>query len=521
MLYCYENFTPNNDNSVYYLSGNFYNYLSFIDNNYLYTQIDTDNYRIDNNIVRLPASITNLHNITYFYEDITHRFYIVKNYTPFPNYVEFEVETDLWATFIYEANFNKIRLLRSNRNIGDIGIYDDIKYTVDSESIIPISEVDDLIVDSDGTISEDDAYAVIVASFTRPIGMFGIYFDNDKLSFTTVLATSLKNFRIYAKEYTSTSVLDNVNAVDIALDIVGGIYNAQLYQTTDNVTCMVNSMYIVPYNFIEINEDVPSITGISKGFYSQGNDIFVRMQHIKNDTKLIDVNIDNEIIDANKRYYVGTKNSGLNVKHFYGKNNVYYKCVPQANGLKIDVGQGDIHKDITSAFECTMTVNNATETSLQKTSKFIGVASSVLTTVFSTATALATKNPSSLAIAGGLVASGLSTASQILPNENIMREINSGDGASTYYTSISQRIASPFVITSFYSWTNEEDNAKIYGLNYDIYIASLNTLQQYSLIHGASNDYIKAECEVSNIPTDIASYIYNKLANGIFVKFII
>ena len=82
-------------------------------------------------------------------------------------------------------------------------------------------------------------------------------------------------------------------------------------------------------------------------------------------------------------------------------------------------------------------------------------------------------------------------------------------------------VRSPYVITTYESARDEEENAKIYGLNYHEYVSQLSVLMSdtnYPKINEYYRDFLQCECELTNVCKDDADYITNELRRGIFIE---
>ena len=149
-LILYANFTPNQDGNTYYYYNDVLGYFNGPLSNLTNIRIDLDNYRINNNIIKVKKDAIigfDVKQATYAIdaeigESATsrsiHKCYFISSYEEL-DYFVFHVEVDIWGTYIKYAQLSNINVTRCNRNIGN-GAYDRIDKTIikqgDEDAII-------------------------------------------------------------------------------------------------------------------------------------------------------------------------------------------------------------------------------------------------------------------------------------------------------------------------------------------------------------------------------------------------
>lgn len=507
----FTDFNPNTHNSIFYYADTKTDFVNWLMNNSVYAVYDHDNYRIDNDIIRLSKDQNKNVHMKYFYDENTEAFYNVIDVQISSNYFEYRVKKDYWGTYINEAKFSKFSIKRSNRDIDNLGYYDEIKYTSNVFDNIRFAADE----------KETEYEAVIVAGVAVDSDLFGL---GGKATKVVIVTCSLSQFRLIASQQgISQPILDVTTGIELCSDIIGGIYEAAIWNTSNYFKAALLKCYIVPKALVEWNTNRTSIRFHTRSYFTGGNIVDVSCQYVLPITKTFEVR--HQCLPE-AQYFVGSLNNGLLVRRHYNQNIFRYRFEYTTNSVNVYVEVGDEQKDITKNFELAITENNATATNLEKTQMGLNVGIQVLSTAISSIGAIALGGGAlgALTAAGGIMKTGMGIAANTMNKNEPMHAINGGNAANTYYTTYAvDYLACPFVINEYAA---ENDRIKQYYSNYGLIydnvqkIFRLADLQIYPLILAADKDYIEADTLITNIPINAAEFITNELSKGITLQFI-
>ena len=524
-LYLFNNISPNVDKGLFYCFDTPKEYLEYLIESRQPIIIDLNNYRINTNIVKVaPIDNIDFSKITYIVDaDLTatnqyFRCYFVNSFDFVSDYYTFNCSVDLWGTYIYDARLNNVIITKCNRNIG-IGIYDNIIATNDYIEIE--STWDDPSIepglDSDGTISDKKVSIVFLLQYNVAQAAFG----NDKITKTELFSISLNELK--SKAVDIDAFFDNFSSVEIAVDIIGGVYGVTTTSIGEN-DAQVLKAWLVDNYYIDVGKDTigHGITLKTKSIFTKGQVLSIDVLHVNPSIKYSDFTIEN--YDINKIYYAGVFNNGLKLQRFTTKDLVYYNYyIVGDDDIKVIISQGENQKDISSAFEVLLTTNSATETGIRKIARAITNSSKMISSM---------KKAESKS---GVVSAGITgLASMVDMSADFESAIGGGDGCTTFYRDqykvMNKTLCeAPYKVTLFTSIENEDENARRYGANFKEAINGSNSIGHIAdyvytfewLGNIANTDFnnvfIQLQCSVEEIPTEASNFIKQVLASGIYI----
>lgn len=477
MIEVYKNILPNYAENTHYFFNNVPDYLSTLGVPFL--RFENDNSIINGNIatIELP-SVADLDNITYIAWNNrgVYRFYFVRSAIYQSGYAIFTLEVDLWATYMEHATFSNIRVTRCNRNIGT-GIYDNIAATEGRE----FSRV------SASDLTVDNLAIVYVVAFAT--GISSILVNN--------AGTSMG---VFVQEMTDDARAEGRNLFDWWLEVVSGIYAAQA--TIGDLDANVLRAYIVPKNVLISKTNTvpvfkvktPSFSGTLTPSYEAAPFVYP-----------VRYDID---IDPNKKYFVGTKHSGLELIRTTQPAPVYYNYIVKQDGLQVIVQQGDRMLDITDAFAVGLTSNDGNFTATERVARTLQVAGGIASGAFQV-----------MAGGNGYVAGALTAANALTSavEQGNARYVQGGDGVSTFRT-YNGATQSPYYMQTNTSTDDEAANARLYGAAFNQQVESIGDIFDASLLGtGTMNEtYFAAEVRIEGVPADVCDVIGAAIRGGVY-----
>lgn len=509
-LLLYSGITPNANNK-HYLYNNIATFKTALQS-YLFKSVALDNYRINSAVIKVKIddtlTTTNYKNVTYAINENDNVCYIIKNGILQSGFVIYDCDVDYWGTYIAQASFSHINVLRCNRNI-DIGIYDNINATknnVQSRFDIPQNQwaVDNTTTPP--TTYNDffnffDTYIVFCMTYNVAQSVFG------STSATGMFAFNLGT--LYDLYKTKTGI-DYINPLVIARAIVGGIYGVKTnnaYGVAVSMDAQVTKAYILPSDLVFADTHTGTIEVTSKSAYGTFDaNSPIRVLEVSNLIKHKDFTIE---INPNYNYYVGTINNGLKVvRDTSGSTLIQYYCIVNNNDIQVVVKQGDNQKDITSEFEIDLTYNAGDVTNL----------SAIKFALKTGLSAISSSDVKSATIGA------TQSAVDLIDRHYLGRQAGNGDAMTTFYKSgLANRgcgLAYPYGFTTCESTTDEQVNARNKGAYYDCYVSTLASIFAYAFIGtGTNNDatYIQANVNVDNIPQQAITEITTRLNKGVYM----
>lgn len=516
-LLLYSGITPN-ANNTHYLYDNIATFKTTLQS-YLFKTVTLDNYRINTGIIKVKIDETlttsNYKNVTYAINENDNMCYIVKSGILQSGYVVYDCDVDYWGTYIAQASLSHINVIRCNRNI-DIGIYDDIKATINNTRTrfdIPFGEY---VIDTSTTPATeykyDLKYEKVWIAFqltfnvkqnvwggTATTGMYAMRLDD--------IATRYRTDNPNAPLYT--------NVIDIARSWVGGIYSVKgtnIFGVAVDLDAKVTKAYIVPqdlllqiltpYNAVNIATYSPY------GDYDINNPLTCYELPRATSIKSFSINI-----DPNYNYYVGTINNGLKlIRDTSGTTTVEYQSIVTPYNINIIVKQGDNQKDITNEFEIGLTFNDGDVTNLSAIKNALKLGISV-------AEGTGTGNYA------GVIKNIADNTISMIGNHYYGKQQGNGDavinfcGISTNID-IGVGVIYPYGYITSQSTTDEQVNARNKGAYFDCYVDTITSIFNYSFIGtGTNNDatFVQAKLCIDNIPSQAITEISTRFNKGVYL----
>ena len=423
-LLLYSHVTPNS-NDIHYIFDDMTDYKTEL-SSHLVATVTMNNYRINNGVIKVSTNTsasfipTVYKTVTYAINEIDNTCYVVRSSELQGGFVVYYCDIDYWATFIFDAHFKHINVLRCNRNI-DIGIYDDIKATntsTQSKFEIPSGEY---VIDTTTTpythYSEDYKFANVYIVFCLTFNVEQTAFGST--SATQMFAIPLSDiYTIYNQQATHDSMQ---NPLMIARAIIGGIYGVvatNKYGASTTNDAKVTKAYILPKDLIFVSYPVlqPVISVKSKSMYGNFNSLTAyEVSNSYSYNKQFTITL-----DPNYNYYVGSINKGLKLVRETADTVVKYQSIVNNNDIQVIVKQGDNQQDITSEFEIDLTMNDGDVTNLSAIKQALKTGLNVVQGVTS----------------GNYFGLGMNLASNVtnlIGNHYYGKQTGNGDGIVTFY----------------------------------------------------------------------------------------
>lgn len=518
-LLLYTRITPNTSNGKHYLYDNLTTYKNFL-STYLLKRIELDNYRINANVIKVKIdndiTPTNYTRVTYALNEFDNTFYIVNDAMIQSGFVIYTCTVDNWGTFISDALLSNICVQRCNRNIG-VGIYQDINATKTNVQV-PFAIPQEYQVEGHADAWKfNEMYIVFSLTYNVEQSVFG------GISACNMFALNLQDlYEKYvngAKDEEEKQVRSYENPLDIALNIVGGIYGTQAtsnYGQSVTNDAKVTKCYFMPSNLIFTTGLANVISVKSKSMYGTYDALGV--YEISNVQAYRTFTI---TVNPNLNYYVGSYNKGIKlIRTTENAINVTYKCINKYNELQVIVMQGDNEEDITTEFETTITLNDGDITNL---SGIFHVLNTSLKAGGAIVGGVTADKPKGRWDALGSSVGAVGYALEPLQNRFYGKQQGSGDGLSTFWraglASAGIGIRTPFAYTKCESINDEQEIARKYGAMFNTYVPSLTSIYSYNLLGTGtfSDTYVQANVNVDGVPTVARNEIKQKLQQGIYL----
>lgn len=514
-LLLYAGITPNANNK-HYLYNDIATFKTALQS-YLLKSVTLDNYRINSTVIKVKIDETittaNYKNVTYAINENDNVCYIVKSGILQSGFVIYDCDVDYWGTYIAQASFSHINVLRCNRNI-DIGIYDNIKATknnVQTRFDIPDGE---FVVDTSTTPpTEYRQYYKLENLFI----VFCMTYNVEQNVWGGTSATGMYAMRlsdILSKYKTDNpSITFPPNVLEIARAWVGGIYGVSAtngYGFATHNDAKITKAYILSSDLIYATTSFTVVSVLSKSMYGDyGNNNPLTVWEVVNLNIFKDFTIN---INPNFNYYVGTINKGLKVtRDTSGSTLIRYQSIVNNNDIQVIVKQGDNQQDITSEFEIDLTYNEGDVTNLAGIKSALKMGLSTIGTVAS-----GNYLSAGLNVAGGVV--------DMIGTHHYGQQVGNGDAITTFYRAGNANLGLccvyPYGYTTCESTTDEQVNARNKGAYYDCYVSTLASIFTYTFIGtGTNNDatYIQARVNVDNIPQQAITEITTRLNKGVYM----
>lgn len=483
MIYLYRDILPNYDNNTHIMYNNIDDYIAYLGAPYL--SFEENRYTLNGNIAEVTIGLkTDIDHITYiaWNNNGMWRFYHVLSAVNQSGYAIFNLDVDLWGTFISYAQFSKIRVSRCNRNIGT-GIYDPIAATAGAYTLTPIGEhksINDFVI----------VYVVAYATGLSSIASNGA-------------GTAIQ---VFANDIVDFEGRPEGSLLDWYIGAVSGVYSlkANILSEVVDLDANVLKAYLIPASAITPSlEPVPVFNFINDHDKGTLTPNYVLRPLVKRTTYSIE-------IDPEYTYRVGTKDTGLDIIRTTENTLIYYNIYQKQDGLQIVVQQGTRTLDITSAFEIGLTRNDANVTVWQQISDTLQATTGIASGAFQI-----------YAGGAGYVTGSLSIANSLF---GVIKESNAqytkgGDGLTSSVTGTI--FDTPFYAQLSRSVSNsEKEHARLFGAVFDSYQNNLDYIFSRPLLGSGSltQTYIVADLCVDNIPASARDLIVSTFARGVYLN---
>ena len=520
-LSLYHNISPNNNNRFYLHSGNFKTFLS----SYLAREINADNYRVNTNVIKL-VSVGG-----YEYDDITYiceevlinnvvkytRYYHVNSVSYVSGYALLNVDVDLWATYIAQAQINNITITRCNRDIAK-GIYDNIGNATKGALTYGFNNIGN-------EFDEDDVYAIAVLIYNAKQNLIG----TQAITTSTLVACRCSELR--QKAYNHDQAIHTIPIAEIVSDFFSNVYgvsNSSWIGTSNDA--YVSEVYIVP-SFL-----LPSLPTLTKGIEVKSlsyycGDTTLTCGFVK--TTFVQHTYDMPFYNIDYKYLAGLRNNGVELINYTKSDDmkISFYTYLKADSMQLIVAQGNRQFDITEGIKATLTTNNSIKDGFRSFIATLDYSINVGKSVSGAIDAIQGGDTGqSVRAVGGAV----QTITKPALNKEVGSITGKGDAKLNYYglrieTSGSGTeedpyvytyyMPNPFCITLYQSINNEKANARLNGANFDEIINNIASVFNYSLLGEGdlADTYIKASCLIDGIPSEASNYIKNTLAGGVYL----
>lgn len=540
-LRLYRGIRPNCERNTHYVFASASDYIAEIESKRVGAVLTLDNYRINNNVAKINAGATFeeiMHEISYIvvYDDETKYFraYWVTSSALQSGFLILELNVDLWASSIIGAKFDEMHVVKCNRKIDEYMYFDDIKRprAGNPVSIIPFRY---------GNLSLSEIAVIVKISWN---GKQNVYGDDAITKTGLYYCTAQHIFDAVKGAVTSggspTGEYDNFAFLDKVADCIGGIYAVQgSYGGVLNAKAL--RLWLLPIGDLSASGYTALAPAVikSKSLYSKGEDVALSFNalvpfdgafYIDIATALTQGSVSN-VYDfiASHDLIVGTPHNGF--RPLRGINShVKFRTSLQTDEIKISVGDGKNEKDISSAFEISLTTANDTPTFL---SKMISTLGDALTQGINAGRSYEKGGVAGVALSG---ASSIAGALSKFADATPLAPTSNGDGTTSfirpYYPN---SMNSPYRITAIESCDDEIENAHFNGANVDAFISLLSEASNASLLLSTSwafNGKAKAfgrtdetfiaidEMRLEGVQTKASDYIKGEFRRGIFYKII-
>ena len=523
-LRLYTGVLPNEGDNEYVHFTNKGTYLSYLASQGQFLElIDADNYRIENNLLRLSYSAARM-SVTYIVEmdtlELQHwKCYKVRNVSNFSSMCFLQLEVDLWATWYMSARFPLINVKRCNLNLGQ-GKYDDV------ESVEYAAAGDAGAQGLAGTagsgytnrtfLTLSQVYIVFVANVVVAQSI-----DQSTLVTTThTFAALLHDVRAAF----SVATQGSVNAVELATKYVSGIYKAGSSFWLDNKVEIVKA-YLVP-DFVMITlQSLRKLKFTAKTEFDNNADIDVDFYVVepKRTISQFPITLQTDF-DLNYKYYYGTIDGGLECERYTKDYTNFVLGYFDNDGVRVVIRQGDREKDITPNFEVGISGISRASDAGQDIAR---VGRALTNTLNIALKSSEVKNAAGATRVGiGVLGGAFDTLSKGGVNASPL--MGSGDGAATFAVPNNgeNRVFNPLYYTYYKSTRNEKAHARVYGAAFDAFVSSLADLRaaNYDMLGeltGFNKVFVAAEAQIEGVPIEAQNYIKNALKNGLYLRVLI
>ena len=534
-LYLYSGITPNIENGAYLVFNDLQDFLNYLQPN-LFKTIPLNNYRINADTIKvaktndfddlafnkisyvIDADI-DANNVNYF------KAFFVNSFVCQSEMLIFKITLDIWATYQNDVKLSNVIVSRCNTKLPFMGYYNEIKNTITNinflERLLSMGGVDGSASDY-GVKYMDEASAKIV--FLAKVVTSRNTIGTSTSSITQLFGIDLDDVR---QAFGTDG--DGVDAIALAIDLVSHIYS--LRDTAYEVEIV--RAWIVTEDMAFYYPNNQGFYMKTKPFYKNHSEInifcaCVKPSHIVETKSMAGTNY-----DINFKHFAGVYGDGLELTNEVYAPTIELEYVVSESDVQITIMQGDKQRDITNAFEVSLSGQSQEENNLEKMarwarniSEMLGMAKSTATAGISTAKAYGV---GAVLPVAQYVLGVLQDVGDVRPSGTIAK----GGGASTFAWSLSaQDIADnlinyPFYFTRFKSAFDEKKNAKHYGAQYVAMISAntiyilLNYIEAFSYLGEDANfnlTFVALDACVEGVPLDAITYFRSLLHDGLYLK---
>lgn len=491
-LYLYEDIQPNYNNT-YYLTNSTQDIKTHL-TSYLSATISADNYRVNSNVIKIKNEGTNYYNnITYAIEEIIEegsliywRCYHVKSIDYQSSYTILYCEVDIWGTYFHNATLNNIVVNQCNRAIGN-GFYNDIKhgeidYTKTTSAVAPVN-LDLLLYFKLEGYTQDTFIGRISIASIKNIAMLAPFTDIIKIETFIKLINKMRPTG-------STDPADE--------------YNFTLVDA-----------YIVPHELLVNSDKTRTIGGVTYQykFDVQMDNIWYTEMLIQCTPSncIVTKNIVNTTITTNLDYklYLGALNNTIEIPRYVKKAfNYYLNFTINYDSPELLIGYDNNSRNITDNIHMALQVTKTELGGLYNINTAINRLGSIIQN-----SGLNYGKNIAQGDFWGVGKQAMSDLSYFFKNETTYYT-STGNALTTYMADLSKFLNIYYVK----SLEDEKANARIFGARFSEEISSIYNVFSSALLGTGSlaSTYIKATCNVDEVPTDACDFIQNVLNSGAY-----
>ena len=498
-LHVWKNYTPNRDTGVHWIFNNPAAQITYINSitpsvKVFTNPVTVDNYRIDNTgklLISTTDDGLNVNQLTYCAEvngNCT-RFYHITGSKLINGYIESEIELDNWATYINNAKFDDMHMVRCNRtNASYRGIYDPVNvlqntsdrpaYDIITPTGVAENQMGILfsVVESVKAVNHDDALSWIANQDTSYPKMYWVYLGTNLETGDTLQ----QNF--FKLQEQVSNIFQHViggGAQDPAVKVTNAWFIP--LQLIKNISGSANQ------TFRTFKRDRTEITlacrEVYPGEFAGHFDIAPTQTH-----------------GYNYKYVLGSRFNGMSVRnftdaHYYANINVSITY----DGLRAVISYADESVDVSSDLAIGLIQGEEGKTGMNMfTNAFQHIANGISNSVF------------------GIVKGVLDTVNDYTSIDKGSYRSGGNGYLNAYVDNVFKGV---FYLTYYASTRSEESHANHQGINYDMYIADISTLKTWTKPFSFTYLYLKCDhLEVDNIPASAAEDIRQKLLTGIMIN---
>ena len=542
LLYLYKNITPN-VNKYYYTTS-----LSALGTKLasnLITTLSPDKYTYNSNIfkINVSGSVTEAlkYRITYIIENeyegttlINIRAWHVNSIIYQSGFVILNCSVDLWGTYIYKASISNLNVKRCNRNIG-VGLLDNLAGTKGSKTKSYCLAKRGSTTITTGTNNEklklEEAWIVFALKYNTfqtsngalgRIGLFGFRLDDLKTTYYNKVQSG-------GGDATDLLNAECCNPIELALDVVGGIYGIKGYNGFGFLTTLdaeVIGCWLSPL-FTYSSSETKVVTTPKWKYMDEDIELYPKEGIPAEFT--ITLSVTN---DFDKQFYLGTIENGLKLQRTTETTiSCDFKIYLCNDKITFIMQQGDTQLDVTEGFKVTLGTAAGDITAGRDIATAVESFLKVAGSGFSMVKGAVTGNAVALGLGITNFTGSLTDALDNTQKQHIGAQVNGGDGVTAFYTTqngspdnthavnMAMPVTNPFVLNAYASIDNEKANARMFGASFNELTDIATVLTASLLGTGTFTDtLIKASCWVDGIPTDAAEYIKNCFERGIYIE---